>query len=792
MKKHIFRAMLGIVLLFMAWFIAWFWWFPSWLNEKINTTLQHQGFVVESLVWQHIGLRSSELKTLRLRKINTDTRVNIHNLSIHYQAIALLNKKLTGIQVHATRVDIRWFQAADASPIALISPLPMLALMPLGLVQVDALDVSEYVQQKLRRRWHGSVKLQQGELQVRLSEVETPLFEGMAAALTVSQHGDVYASIGLGDTPLAWLQGTLDEDADTLRLKAKLSMQLAPMLDHFPVRFDKSRLKGHGVTSWHIEAMVKKGSYATPENILSSLRLNMDWDFNGSLKQAAWQAHGHIKGHITLAHHQGTWGIAIPHLTGKGKEWKAVMGSHQLKGDFRLGKGGVDVTLASPSFVRWKTLRWQTLSLDGVMLQNRAALRFTGLARTSPLDISITLPSVRWQNLQFHSKTMHLLLAAPTAHDALNGQLNIQSFQWDTPSLHLPQGDVSIQMQWDKTLRLSLNYENGQQRPWQFDVAWQPKAAKGYVDFDMAINKPEQRLKAMLPAIRPIFKKLALPLGNIRAKGRISLQVGLWQGTGQLSLKGLQGHYAKKTFNGLNADLDLDFNSNRLRLNEGSIDIATIDAGIPIRKLKAKFRANHPIGHATQLNIERLDFNILGGNVSVSNVDFDTAKLDDKKGNPFTIRVKNISLAELLALEQQQGITATGILDGYFPSNIRRAGFFVRQGRLAARPPGGVLQYAAKANMRSMTAKSLGLKLAFQVLDHFNYHQLDADVNYYADGRLLLGLHIKGKNPAYDKGRPIEFNINVEENLLTLLKSLSMADEISDQIERRVQNKENP
>ena len=50
-------------------------------------------------------------------------------------------------------------------------------------------------------------------------------------------------------------------------------------------------------------------------------------------------------------------------------------------------------------------------------------------------------------------------------------------------------------------------------------------------------------------------------------------------------------------------------------------------------------------------------------------------------------------------------------------------------------------------------------------------------------------MRLHGQNPAIEQGRPIHFNINLEEDIPTLLASLQLTDKVSDIIQRRVQQR---
>lgn len=774
----------------MLLFIVWHWWLPWWLGEKITATLHQQGMSVQKLSWDYIGLHHSTLKTLKFRTNNADLHVNIRNLQADYQLLPLLNGKLDTIKIHAEHLNIESFQNKQASPIALISPLPLLSLIPVGRLHVNNVDVYQYMQQRLFRHWHGTFKLEHGDMDAQLTEQQDQLFHGMVIAFSLHQQGDLYASISQGGTQLASLEGSLHENTNGLQLQASLSMQASPMLQWMPVDFLGNPLTGTGIASVDIRATAVKGSYGRARDIIKTLVVDADWGFDGVLQQDTWYADGKITGHIQLADSKGTWQInKTSKVSAKGHDWQLQTGKHHLHGDFHIGEIDSYFTLNPKAFIQWQKMRWKKLSLDGASIQNRSTLRMTSQGRTSPLKLAVTIPPVVLMKQQLRADLLELAMPAPNSNKKLDASLHIQGFRWDNSQVHMPKSDVMLNIQWAKTLHATLRYDYAPHHPWLFDAVWQPKTDQGHINFSMSMNKPEKRLKALLPAIRPLFNKLALPSGSIRTKGRVSYHHGGWQGKTRLVLDELQGHYAKKTFSGLNADLQLQLNGMALSLSKGTVDIARVNAGVPMHTLHLAASAYHRIGGAATLHITALNVGVFGGQILASNIQLDTAKLDSKQGNPFTVEVKNISIAELLTLEAQQGLQATGILDGYFPANFRRIGLFVHQGHLAARPPGGLIRYVGGKDVRGLMAQNLGAKLAFQVLDNFQYHQLDADVNYHADGRLLLGLHLKGKNPAYDHGRPIELNINVEENLIMLFKSLSMADEISDQIEQRLINR---
>ncbi|MBU6435527.1 MAG: YdbH domain-containing protein, partial [Nitrospirae bacterium] len=78
------------------------------------------------------------------------------------------------------------------------------------------------------------------------------------------------------------------------------------------------------------------------------------------------------------------------------------------------------------------------------------------------------------------------------------------------------------------------------------------------------------------------------------------------------------------------------------------------------------------------------------------------------------------------------------------------------------------------------------LNLVAQALNNFHYTLLRVGVEYAENGTLDLSAQLEGRNPELKKSPPIHFNLTVQENIPTLLKSLRLA---QSNIEDAVQKK---
>ena len=191
-----------------------------------------------------------------------------------------------------------------------------------------------------------------------------------------------------------------------------------------------------------------------------------------------------------------------------------------------------------------------------------------------------------------------------------------------------------------------------------------------------------------------------------------------------------------------------------------------------------------PLTALPLLEIDEAAVTLLGGRVQARGI-----RYDGRHDAQFAIDIAHLDLARVVALEQQQGIEASGLLDGRLPITLTARGLSIAGGKLHAQAPGGVIRYQGSDRVREMAATNPNLKLVLNALGNYHYDKLDVGVDYAEDGELVLHLALAGRNPDWNAGQPIHLNINISENLLTLLRSLRLADDISVEVEKRVKER---
>jgi len=220
-----------------------------------------------------------------------------------------------------------------------------------------------------------------------------------------------------------------------------------------------------------------------------------------------------------------------------------------------------------------------------------------------------------------------------------------------------------------------------------------------------------------------------------------------------------------------------------LALNAPVIDTRLAALGrIEDVALRARFDSG-PVSAHLPVTLDAIVLRLLGGQVQGNSLRI----APGHDSPPFTVRLDQIDLARVVALERQQEIEATGRLDGELPITLTRRGVRIADGWLKATGPGGVIRYHPGTGVTSMAQANPNLNLVLNALSNYHYDTLKVGVNYAENGDLALAVAMTGRNPDWNAGQPINLNINVDENVPMLLRSLRIAGEVGGAVERRMQ-----
>ncbi|MBL4796350.1 MAG: YdbH domain-containing protein [Oleispira sp.] len=213
------------------------------------------------------------------------------------------------------------------------------------------------------------------------------------------------------------------------------------------------------------------------------------------------------------------------------------------------------------------------------------------------------------------------------------------------------------------------------------------------------------------------------------------------------------------------------------------ISANSLNAGIEISNILARSTTTiEPDFSKALVVIEEIHSDVLGGQVKVPLIRFDTSQ----EINAFGIEIEGLQLSQLAALEAGSGISVTGTLDGLLPIILLPQGPQVPAGILYARSPGGVVKYQNQV-ASALKESDPSVSLAMQILEDFHYDKLQTNITYQPNGELKLGLQFQGKNPTFFDGQATHLNLNLDYNLLDLLESLRISNDIVQTLENKYQ-----
>lgn len=281
---------------------------------------------------------------------------------------------------------------------------------------------------------------------------------------------------------------------------------------------------------------------------------------------------------------------------------------------------------------------------------------------------------------------------------------------------------------------------------------------------------------------------LELSSGRLSGEGKLALPAGGGTPTASLTLnaRGLAGIFDRSEISGLDARLTAGLQRDRLRLDIGELRLAEINPGFTFGPLLLRGHYEAAVGQPTQgrLTWQTAETRILGGRFWLPAGTLDLAAPQQR----LSARLEGVQLGDVLAAYPTEGLSGSGLIDGSFDVQRSAAGLSVQDGKLAARGPGGVLRFRSP-KIEALGQANPAMKIVTEALHNFHYDLLTSDVRYDERGKLNLGLRLNGRNPALEGGRPINFSINLEEDIPALLTSLQLSDRVSETIQRRVQER---
>ncbi len=425
------------------------------------------------------------------------------------------------------------------------------------------------------------------------------------------------------------------------------------------------------------------------------------------------------------------------------------------------------------------------LKLSGRAVWQNNLLQFEA---TEPLQLTTSYqqPDLQVQQLMLNATSLQLELdPALLANTQLKSDLKLEVKQLQHPLLK------TLDWNWAGTLLYQQQQAQIEGRlANSLSLALEHKIQMAEQKVSASWTLPELFFLAGNPLqIGPFWPELlTLQKGKASGQGQLEFDLGSMALTKQqteLVLRDLSGIYDRTVFTGLTTKLKLFSEGAAWTVQTGNLKLQQINHGLVLGpvELNAVYKTKAPDWFKGKLDLKQLQLALFGGQVRGAQQQIDLSK--DAK---VLLQLDKLQLAELLKQHPSADMTGQGTISGTLPLSIEQGKLTVAQGSVAALEPGGKIAYQSE-KAQAMAASNQGMKIVMQALQNFHFSVLSAGVSYSKEGQLLLALKLEGNNPDFEKGRAVNFSINLEENLPAMITSLQLSGQVSELVKKRVQQR---
>lgn len=293
------------------------------------------------------------------------------------------------------------------------------------------------------------------------------------------------------------------------------------------------------------------------------------------------------------------------------------------------------------------------------------------------------------------------------------------------------------------------------------------------------------QLAALWPTLHPWLPQQTvrpdIHQGQLQARGTLSLSQGSWQLKLQPELTQVSLSLDNTHIHNLNLDGRVELKPDGQLSARGNFSIDHTDTGLRIYGPDLTYALTGYGNSRYWLQLTPFSLSALDGIVAVPALGFDPLKpeLDTR------LAVSAFDLSRILELYPQEGLYGSGVLGGELPVRISGSDVSIHNGHLLSGAEGGVIRYQPSPEVVLMGQQNPGIQLALGALTDLRFELLDLKLDYQPNGEANMRARLKGHNPGWQQGRPVDLNLNIEENLLALLRTLQLTGRVTNAIDRR-------
>ena len=200
-----------------------------------------------------------------------------------------------------------------------------------------------------------------------------------------------------------------------------------------------------------------------------------------------------------------------------------------------------------------------------------------------------------------------------------------------------------------------------------------------------------------------------------------------------------------------------------IELAEGILQIAGKTSRID-NKTNIDFKLSYPLDDANSaiINIKNIELPWNEGTISADNVKI---PLYAKTPINLNVKVKKISLNQLLAIATSNKATATGVVSGTIPLIVNRDGTFIlKKGNLQAEKAGII-----NLSPDILPSEAMQVELLSEALKDFHYTSFNMAIESGNNEQIAMLLSLAGNNPEVYNGREIKLTVHLSGDVLQMV-----------------------
>ncbi len=750
------------------------------LQSALNILLREHNITLQEVKGLRWDTRSAQLNSLLVMLPGATTPTSIENLRVSYALPELLRGRVQHMQID--RVDLHLAEGTQTTALpsaeSVVAAFAMLQALPAFSADIATLNIAPWTlhsslsarvdEREFHAQWRSNDLLLDWRSNWHdeafvsshfIPEANLPQHDSSSAAHTASLQ------LQRGSQPVLRADLTTHATDGGLLLDGSVQTSLAPLHE---------ALQAKGIVS-------ERTPNLTGElDLRAQVTLPRDSDTPVPLA-------------LTVQTTHGTWV-----LQGASLDWRldalSLEGECRPQGECRFSQSLAGALKNASGQALAATLPGLALP-DGatpeqIEVETHGTLAWaTGHWELVSPQVLVHLPQLRMDDRELEARVAFTALRAtgessPARLAQLDTALRLDDVKGVTLPYALPFPALSATLSWDGTRLTSHGtLALAERLSLQGELAFDTTTGQGRA----LLQLPDTRFDADNARLSTLLQSSGLPgdilAGSVSAQAELDLSrhaTGSFQASGPfaIQLNGLGGFLADTAIAGLSTRLQGQLDSNGLR-SDGltALSIDSLDPGIPLQNLKADFALDTA---AERLHLADISLDVFGGRVLSAGGELAL----DGGASVFELQLERIDVERILALSAYEGVQASGLLSGTLPVRLDTNGLSVAAGSLRAESPGGSIRYEGGSG-----SGNAAVNFVNTTLSNYRYDALDATVNYLPDGELTLAVQMQGVNPDNNPQQRINLNLNISDNIPSLLRSLQAGRSITEAVETYLQTR---